>query len=246
MNLIAAISLPRARAAAVREEAAFWAAGLAFTFALFFILAHVGNVGGPAPTIDIEDMPMVSVPIEPPPLPPKTPPTTQAPPELMPLAGIDVEASDSPVKVAVVPPDLAGLAPTAPILPKAIVSLGYHPDFRPRVGVDVDFRGVYQESEVDQRPHAVVRVAPKVPVALFGRATSLRVTLLVLIDVDGRAASAQVLKSSGQPAFDGLVVQTVRDAWQFSPAIRRGKKVQCLAEQAVRVVLPGGSPFDVL
>jgi len=244
MKLLAAISDPFARGAAIREEAAFWGAGLAFTFLLFFALAHVEDVGGQAPAVEIEDMPVVSIPFEPPPSPPKVAEAVQAPQELMPLVGIDVEASDSPVKVAVVPSDLEALIPSARIPPNAMVDLGFHTDFRPNTEVGFDFHRVYQQTEVDERPHAVVRVAPKVPTALFGAASMLRVTLLLVIDTDGRAASTQVMKSSGKPAFDGLVAQTVKDQWLFSPAIRRGKKVRCLAEQAIRIDLPGGSPFD--
>jgi TonB family protein len=245
MKPMTAIFHPAARAAAIREEAAFWGAGLVFTFALFFVLAHVENVGGQQPAIDIEDLPMVSIPFEPPPAPPNV--AAPAPRELMPMADLDIEASDSPVKVAVVPPDIAALVPAARIPPQATVSLGFHTDFkaRARVEVDADPHRVYQEADVDQRPHALVRVAPKVPMELFGKAPMLRVTLLVVIDADGRAAGTHIKKSSGQPTFDDLVAQTVKDQWLFSPAIRRGKKVKCLAEQELRFKLSGGSPFDV-
>ena len=241
---MAAISHPLATVAAIREEAAFWGAGLAFTVLLFFALAHFEDVRRPQLTVEIEDLPMVAIPFEPPPPPPKAVDAVRAPQDLMPLAGIDVEASDSPVKVAVVPPDLEALLPSARIPPNALVDLGFHADFRPNLEAGSDPQRVYQQAEVDQRPHAVVRVAPKVPAELLGAAAMLRVTLLLVIDADGRAVSTQVMKSSGKPAFDRLVAQTVKDQWLFSPAVRRGRKVNCLAEQAVRVELPGGSPFD--
>jgi TonB family protein len=245
MKPMAAIFHPLARGSAIPEEAAFWGAGLVFTFLLFFALAHFENVGGQERAIEIEDMPVVSIPLEPPPSPPKVTEAARAPGELMPLAGIEVEASDSPVKVAVVPPDMEALIPNARIPPQAMVDLGFHAKFSPTAGVDFDFHRVYQQTEVDQRPHAVIRVAPHVPTELFGTASMLRVTLLLVIDTDGRAASTQIMKSSGKPVFDSLVAQTVKEQWLFSPAIRRGKKVKCLAEQAIRITLPGGSPFDV-
>ena len=247
MKPLTAIFHPWAKGAAIREEAAFWGAGLVFTFALFFALAHVESVRRNETVIDIEDVPVVSLPPEPPPppLPAKVTPSAPSIPDLLPLSDIDGEASDSPVKVAVVPPDLEAMAPSARIPPQALVTLGFRTAFHPPTEVGTDFRRVYQETEVDQRPHAVVRVAPRMTAELVGTASSMGVTLLVVIDVDGRAASAQVLKPSGKPVFDDLVVQTVKDSWLFSPAIRRGRKVKCIAEQAVRVTLSGGSPFDV-
>jgi len=244
MQPMAAIFHPGARGSAIREEAAFWGAGLAFTFLLFFAMAHIENVRGHELSLEIEDMPVVSIPFEPPPAPPKVAEAARAPQDLMPLAGIDVEASDSPIKVAVVPPDLEALVPSERIPPRAVVDLGFHTEFRPNAEVDFDFHRVYQQTEVDERPHAVVRAAPMVPSEVFGTASMLRVTLLLVIDADGRAASTQILKSSGQPVFDNIVTRTVKDQWLFTPAIRRGKKVKCLAEQAIRVNLPGGSPFD--
>jgi TonB family protein len=225
------------------REAGFWGAGLVFTFALFFALAHVEDIGGTGATIDIEDMPVVAIPLEPPP--PKAAEPAQPAPALMPLVGIEAEASDSPVSINVVPQDLTVLIPNAQIRPKATISLGVPSEIRPDADVGGDVHRVYQEFDVDQRPLAVVRVAPDVPDEMFGGASVLHVRLIVLIDTDGRASSVHVSKSSGNAAFDDLVSQTVREKWLFSPAVRRGKKVRCLALQALRFNSSSGGPFAV-
>jgi outer membrane biosynthesis protein TonB len=227
-----------------QREAGFWVAGLAFTFVLFFVLAHVEYKGGPEGAVEIEDMPVTSIFLPPPP-PKAAEPVPQALPDLMPMPGIDREASDSPVRIAIVPPDITALMPSAQVPPRATVTLGLQANIRPNAEVTSDLRQVYQEYDVDQRPQAVVRVAPEVTDEMFGSARSLRVTLLVLIETDGHAGTVHVVKTSGKAAFDELVAQTVKNEWLFSPAVRRGRKVRCLALQALRFNSSSGNPFTV-
>lgn len=227
------------------EQLLGWIAGLAFTLFLFLGLAHLENVHPAPPGPEIADLRAVSVPLEAPP--PPLPPAEQAPPpEPMPaLTGIELGASDSPVRIAVVPPDLEALLPSSRQPPRAVIQPGYlHTEFKPRMDTQAELRHIYQISEVDQPPQALVRVAPAVPASLFGDARMLRVMLLVVIDADGSVASVRIGRSSGQPVFDEAAMETVRTQWEFTPAVRRGKKVKCIAQQAFRVNL-GGSPFEL-
>lgn len=230
----------------VRDGIAGWIGGAGFTFLLFFAMAHLEHVGtGEAPA-EIEDLRMAAIPFEPPPPPPR--PAEPAPPpvEMPPLAGIELGASDSALRIAVVPPDLETLVQATPTPPRALVPFShFHTEFKPHVEVQADVRHVFQESEVDKVPTAIVRVAPAVPNHLFGDARSLRVVLLLLIEPNGRVSSARVSQSSGRPEFDTLVAQTVKESWEFTPALRRGKKVRCLAQQPFRVNLGGGSPYEL-
>lgn len=228
-----------------RDEIAGWMGGLAFTFLLFFGMAKFEHTGAGAEAPAIEDLRAVSIPLEPPPPPPPRL-AEPAPPEVTPLTGIELGASDSPVRIAVVPPDLETFvqAPTLP--PRAVMPVThFHTEFKPRIDVESDVRHVYQESEVDKVPVALVRVAPPVPNRLFGDARSLRVVLLLLIEPNGRISSARISQSSGQPEFDAIVAQTVRESWEFTPAIRKGKRVRCLAAQPFRVNLGSGSPYEL-
>ncbi len=229
----------------VWQDALSWAAGLAFTFLLFFGLSRLESTVPESPAAQIVDLRAVSLPLEPPPprtedVAPEQPADTAAA-----IAGLEIGASDSPVHIAVVPPDLEALVPATHEPVGAIVRLGYlNPALKPRVEVDVDLRRVYQVSEVDRPPHAIVRVAPPGTGRFFSDTRSLRVDLMIVIDVNGRAVNARVVESSGKPDFDNLVVQTVRNDWEFSPAIRRGKKVKCLAQQRIRVTMEQGTPFE--
>ncbi len=228
------------------DRAIGWLAGLGFTCALFLGLAHLENLGPREAPVEFDDLRAVSLPFSPPP-PPPTPldQPTEAPADLPPLAGLEPGASDSPVRIAVVPADLEALLPPSTIPPRAAVKFGQlHAEMKPRVDLEFEPQHVFQTAEVDQAPRAVVREVPAVPRELFPESRTLRVVLLLVIDQQGRAISARVAETSGQPTFDSIVAQTVMDAWEFSPAIRRGKKVKCLAQQAFRINLGARSRFE--
>lgn len=237
--------VPGARQAA-GEEAVGLLIGTGFTFALFLGMAYFENFGAAEPVAEIEDVRMAAMPIEPPP-PPRLEQPAQVPQEVLPLSGLEVGASESPVSIAVVPPDLESLIPAETSPPKARIQFGVlHAEFKPKVSVEVDVRHIYQDTEVDQRPRALVRTVPPIPPDVSGNASTLRVVLLLLIGRDGKPESARVAESSGNPRFDAIVANTVKEEWVFSPGIRRGKKVRVMAQQAFRINFSGGSsPFTL-
>jgi hypothetical protein len=240
-------SFPEARGArqAAGEEFVGLLLGAGFTLALFVGLAHFENFGTAAPVVEIEDLRMTAMPLEPPPPPPQLEESAPVPPEVLPLSGLEVGAADSLVSVAVVPPDLESLIPATASPPTVRIQFAeLHSEFKPKVSIETDLRHVYQDSEVDQRPHELVRTVPLITADVRGDAPTLRVGLLLLIGLDGKPESARVVQSSGNPRFDAIVATTVRDEWLFSPALRRGKKVRVLAQQAFRInFTSGGSPL---
>jgi len=229
----------------VQEAATGTVIGLGFTFVLFFGMAHFENTRENSRPEEIEEVRLVNIPFYPPP-PPKVVEPTEAPEVVLPFSGLAVEASDSPVSIAVVSPDLEKMMPTT-TAPKAIIQFGrLNVDFKPKADVNADVNRVYQDSDVDQRPHVIVRTTPEIPAKVRTKAATQRIVLLVKIGMDGRAETVRVSQSSGSAEFDANCVRTVQDEWVFSPAIRRGKKVRCLTEQAIRLSFSGGSsPFDV-
>lgn len=245
MKTISASSPSSVWASPARSEVVCWAGGLLLTFGLFFAMAHFETVERGETLTEIEDVSATSILLEPPPPSPQTVEQT-SPEELLPLTGIDAAPSDSPVKIAAVPPDVEALITDTSIPPTARVEIGrFHRDLKPAIDSRLEARRVYQQSEVDQRPRAIIRVAPPIARAMFGKATWLRVTLLLVIDTKGRVESTRIMASSGNAEFDALVAQTVKDQWIFSAAIKRGQAVRCLAQQPFRVTLPGGTPFSL-
>lgn len=232
---------------AAQDEAVALLIGGVFTLALFVGMAHFENFGAVEPVTEIEDLRLAAIPLEPPPPPPKLERIEEIPEAVLPFSGLEVGASESPVSIAVVPPDLESFIPTSATPPRARIQFGLlHTDFKPKVDIETDPRHIYQDTEVDQRPRGLVRTAPPIPSDVSGRAASMRVGLLLLIGVNGKAESVRVTESSGNPRFDTIVADTVKNEWVFSPAVRRGKKVRVLAQQPFRIVFnSNSSPFSV-
>jgi TonB family protein len=241
-------TLPRPVAFATRQEVASWAAGLAVTFALFFGMARLEKTGGAASSgPEIQDLPMVSMPLDAPPPEQRTAEPTQAVELLPTLAGLDLEETGSSVKIAALPPDLEAFVPDQHVPPPALVSVGrFSTTAKPQVGVEkIDVHRVYQVNEVDQRPMVLTRVPPKLWPAVYNWGPSISVSLMMRIDAEGRAEDVSVIRSCGHPEFDAAVVETVQNEWQFSPAVKRGRKVRCLVQQKFTLVIENHSAFGV-
>ncbi len=217
--------------------------GLGVTFALFMGVARFASTEAPADDADITELRAMSVPLEsPPPRPVETPPVQVA---ASPFAGLEISATESPVRIAVVPPDLSNLMPTTTTAPAArIEPAQLYTEFKPRTEIGGDFSRIFQQHEVDQRPAVISRPKPYIPPAVRGNAKTLRISVLILIDTRGAVASTRVLQGSGNQHFDKIILHDIGHSWVFSPAMKKGHKVRCLVQQNVRIVWEGGSPFD--
>lgn len=240
-----AINLPpleSARANAVAEALSI-ALGAGVTLVLFLSVAHFAGTGEKAEEADIAEMRAMSIPLEtPPPRPAETPPVPVA---SSPFAGLDIAAADSPVRIAVVPPDLSSLLPVNTVAPAAKIDPAQlYTEFKPRTEIGGDFSRIFQQYEVDQRPAVVSRPKPYVPGAVRGGADTLRISVLILVDTRGGVSSVRVLQGSGNKYFDAIILRDMREAWVFSPAMKKGHAVRCLVQQNVRVEWNGNSPFD--
>lgn len=217
--------------------------GAGFTLGLFLSVAHFEALEPPAPPVDFMELRAMSLPLDtPPPRPAETPPVAAG---ASPFAGLEIGASESPVRIAVVPPDLSALMPVTTSAPAArIEPAQLYTEFKPRTEIAADFSRIFQQHEVDQRPSVVSRPKPYIPPVVRGNAQSLRISVLILIDTRGAVGSVRVLQGSGNEHFDKIILYDISHSWVFSPAMKKGHKVRCLVQQNVRVVWEGGSPFD--
>jgi TonB family protein len=218
--------------------------GAGFTCCLFVGIAHFKQRAAEDPPPRFDDLRLVSSPLQPPPPPRTPPPATEAAEIPATVTGFEAAPSDSPVKIAVSPPDLDSMFSGPQPAPPAVIQIGQlYTDFKPAMDLAYDPQRVFQQSEVDQRPTVLFHRIPVIPKGVRGRAQSLRVTLLLVIDTVGAVGDVRVVVSSGNPQFDAIIVENIKE-WGFSPAIRKGRKVRCLVEQPVKVVWTAGSPFQ--
>jgi TonB family protein len=234
----------RSAKANLGDEALCLVLGAGLTVALFTGIARFENVRPGTPHQEIEDLRSVSAIFEPP------PPKVEEHPEQVdvvpPLTGLDIGHSESQVKLAVVPPDLDKIIPPTELPPQATIQFSQmFSDLKPKAGISGDFEHIYQQSEVDQVPNAITKTIARVPSRVRDDADQLRVTLLLVIDTEGVVSSIRVLKASGNEKFDKIVLECVRDEWEFTPAIRKGKKVRCMVQQLVWYKWTEGSKFTL-
>jgi len=213
--------------------------GAGFTLSLFLGIAHFGKLGPTNPPPELDDLRVAFLPVQPPPV-PVTP--IDPIPDITPLAGFELSPSDSEVKIAVSPPNLATLLPedlskAPPANAQVTLRLA---DFKPRMDFIRDPAHIFQRSEVDQPPTVVSRADPLVSSRVRDNAASLHVTLVMVIDANGMGGHVRLTKSSGNAEFDALMIESIKE-WVFTPAIKGGKKVRCLIEQGITVRWAGGS-----
>lgn len=216
--------------------------GAGFTLLLFLGIARYEKEKPGQPAPKFEDLQLTALPIEPPP--PLTVPSRET--EAAPTPGFEFSPSQSPVKVAVSPPSLAEILPEdMSRAPQANVRLGPVPaDLKPRLGFLFNPEHIYQKSEVDRPPEILERPMPQVSSRIRDNADSLKVRLVAIIGADGSVGHVRLLKSSGNDDFDKVMEEFIKD-WVFSPAMKGGKKVRCMIEQAITVQWTAGSPFTL-
>jgi outer membrane biosynthesis protein TonB len=229
-------SLPRRFAAAITSLLA----GLGATFALFHTMAGVEHVNQAEPEPVIEDLRIVSMPTEPPP-PPR--PVEHAPAVDGPSGLSDIQvapSANSPVRVNVVPPDLADILPRIEGPPPARIETAMvFTELKPRTELAVDSRHIYQQHEVDQPPRVLYRANPWIPPVVRNRADKLQITLILILDTRGVVTSVRTLKPSGNPYFDNLMIDSVKTGWGFSPAVKNSRNVRCMIQQTITVKWEG-------
>ncbi len=99
-------------------------------------------------------------------------------------------------------------------------------------GLGADMDQAFSMADLDQKPRAVYQPAPVYPAALRSRKIDGVVTVIFVVDANGRVANAKVEKSS-DPAFDKPALDAVRK-WKFEPAVKEGRKVSAKMRAPIR------------
>lgn len=214
-----------------------WATGTAMSALILLILAHVQRTDYVEPIAPPPNLQAVV--LDPPPPPPPEIAMREPPPPTV----LDLESlpSDNVIKIAVAP--LTFEIPLPEAEPQLEISLdAFRPD---NVDSERNPNHIFQYRDVDQRPVVTSRVKPQVSFAKLSRREDLRVVVSMVVTRAGAARDITLVESCGVPDADGAVMDALAQ-WQFRPAIRSGKPVNCLVIQAVRIKAPrSGSPFSI-
>jgi protein TonB len=98
--------------------------------------------------------------------------------------------------------------------------------------LDSAFDRAFSLAEIDQRPRAIVQTAPLYPAQMRGKKVEGVVTLIFVVDANGRVSAPRV-ETSSHPAFEKPAVEAVKQ-WRFEPAVKGGKRVGCKMRIPIR------------
>lgn len=99
-------------------------------------------------------------------------------------------------------------------------------------GADEGAEGAFSLAEIDQKPRAIYQVPPSYPAEMRGKKVEGVVTILFVVDAEGKVSSPRVEKSTDR-AFEDPAVNAVR-RWKFEPAVRAGQRVSCKMRVPIR------------
>ena len=231
---------------ALRRGAVSLLLGAGFTALLFLGLAHIEHAAPEEQEPVFNDLLTAALPMEPPPPPaPRSGPSAPEAPPMPVSASLGVKTGDigAPVKVFSSLREVSQLLPARTLTPSmAALTQAHYSELRPKMDLSPEFQRIYQVAEVDERPRALIQSKPFVPGVVRNGATELQATLLFVVDTAGAVTSVRILHTSGNKYFDEIIEDCVKRGWVFSPAVKQGKKVKCLIQNAV-VVRWSSSPF---
>jgi hypothetical protein len=87
------------------------------------------------------------------------------------------------------------------------------------------------------------RKKPDIPESLLRTIRDPSITLMWVVNTDGSVENLHV-EHPVEPTFDGLVTDAVKE-WQFTPAVKRGRKVRCWVQDRITIRSADSNPFDL-
>lgn len=86
--------------------------------------------------------------------------------------------------------------------------------------------------EIDQKPRVIFQAAPIYPSEMRGKKVEGVVTVIFLVDANGKVTSPKVEKSSAS-AFDRPALDAIK-RWKFQAAVKGGRSVSCRMRETIR------------
>ena len=90
----------------------------------------------------------------------------------------------------------------------------------------------FSMAEIDQKPRALFQAAPLYPGEMRGKKLEGLVTVIFVVDAEGKVTNLRVEKSS-HPAFEKPATDAVKQ-WKFEPAVKAGQRVACKLRVPIR------------
>jgi protein TonB len=212
--------------------------GAAVSFVIFLGIAQARRIGADKPPPPLDDIVSVAVPLTPPPPPPEERFVDQG--AIPSSVQLDRAPADSPIRIEAVPIVLEPLA--APVIRAVhVIPTNFAPHLL-RENLEFDSSHVWETTQVDQKPYPLYRKIPDIPESLMRTISNPRITVMFVVNADGSVENMRIIHSV-EPTFDQLVTDAIKE-WQFSPALKKGRKVRCWVQEPVLVKSPNSNPFE--
>lgn len=92
--------------------------------------------------------------------------------------------------------------------------------------------GFFDSADIDQKARPVVQTSPTYPAEMRGKKVEGVVTLIFVVNADGRVESPKV-ESSTHKAFESPALAALRK-WKFEPGVRGGERVASKVRISIR------------
>jgi periplasmic protein TonB len=98
--------------------------------------------------------------------------------------------------------------------------------------LDKTMERAFSLDEIDQKPRVVYQASPIYPAEMRGKKVEGYVTLIFLVDANGKVVNPKVEKSSAS-AFDRPALDAIK-RWKFDAAVKGGQRVGCRMRETIR------------
>ena len=98
--------------------------------------------------------------------------------------------------------------------------------------LDSGLETIFDMTDIDQKPRAVFQAAPLYPSEMRGKKLEGVVTIIFVVDSNGRVSNPRIEKST-HPAFEKPTLDAIRQ-WKFEPAVKGGQRVGCKMRIPIR------------
>jgi protein TonB len=82
---------------------------------------------------------------------------------------------------------------------------------------------IFDLKDLDRSPEPVVKISPTVPATLRQAGAHAEVTVLFVVDAEGKVRNAEIFRSSDRRFDDASLIAIAK--WKFRPGIKNGRRV---------------------
>jgi protein TonB len=117
--------------------------------------------------------------------------------------------------------DYSTLVPKQDLSAARTLAIPVHYSHGTRIGEGME--KIFNLSDLDRAPEALVKIAPSVPLPLKQAGTHVVVTVLFVVDANGAVRTPEIFKTDDTRFNETALIAMAK--WKFRPGIKNGRRV---------------------